>query len=255
MDTDHLGRHVKSCHGKCENCRNQGITYKKPRGKWTSCEVCKGNDLICGNFSHSQLAKEAKRICEQCDSPFQSDMGLRTHIKGCKGKCKNCRKQGVPCMKGIGKGRQASCKKCRDNCLPCEDFSHSFMVEKSEVCERYGLMVIYTGPRVGHFRTCRGKCKNCWDRDVPCRKYGRNGYMSWYQFTLLVLHVTHTLYIRYYSLRPLQTFVFVSLLEYKTLFSIRPLTSSHAMTPFGAQLALEARNKKVDLIIAFGIKQ
>jgi hypothetical protein len=64
VDDDHLGRHLKSCHGKCENCRNQGIPCKKACGKWTSCEGCKGNGLICRNFSHSHLAEEAKRICE-----------------------------------------------------------------------------------------------------------------------------------------------------------------------------------------------
>jgi hypothetical protein len=52
------------------------------------------------------------------------------------------------------------------------------MVEKSEeICERCGSTIIHTRPRArfAHFRRCRGKCKNCWDRGIPCRKAGGHG--------------------------------------------------------------------------------
>jgi hypothetical protein len=158
-----LDDHTKLCRERCRNCREANIPCK---GLGNSCVACGERGVICEDFSHALLIKKSTMLCERCGiEAAWSD----AHFRTCWGKCSNCRDRGIVCEKRTGGN---PCKSCTENKLQCGDYSNE---PEAKTCQKCGVDVRHPAASVfeKHYKSCKGKCKDCQDSNIPCDRSGR----------------------------------------------------------------------------------
>jgi hypothetical protein len=122
-----------------------------------------------------QLGRFTCDRCEEARACWKKPSKRDDHTKLCRGKCRNCRESNIPC-KGLGN----SCVACGERGVICDDFSHALLIKKSTMlCERCGILKSYTGlvnksHHKAHVQSCKGKCENCQEANIPCEKKGNS---------------------------------------------------------------------------------
>jgi hypothetical protein len=171
-----LLNHERRCKGKCESCSNLGIACITVSAA-KRCDNCKNQKINCsGRITHMHLVKGHQQVqCLYCEGQYLRHSNP-THQLTCKGKCKECRERGIPCISFSSTGNginedKFQCVSCTEHKLPC---SGRITHKTDKICPRYRAV-----PNVGmdsfssHTTGCWGKCKNCAKRDLPCQTEAR----------------------------------------------------------------------------------
>lgn len=172
MQVPRASGHHKRCQGKCEACEKQRIpcdasmqTLRPP-----TCTNCKEQQLTCsGPITHSNLVQTREKTCLRCGTILKGDAKiLKEHMRKCRGKCDNCEERGIACQMA---GRR-SCTNCIEQKVHCSSrTTHKHLVQKENDKTYSRCRTIPKGQAKNfhkHKGTCRGKCKDCDERGIPC---------------------------------------------------------------------------------------
>jgi hypothetical protein len=167
--------HQQTCRGKCEGCKQRNIPcdFSMHGGSHPRCTSCNEQQMKCsGPITHTHLTENTKGTCPRCGVIRKGSANLfHQHQNKCQGKCERCKGQDIPCS-FVGSSR--SCANCMQEQLQCSGrVTHVHLVQKenNERTCHWCATIPDCNPNsfYRHQKECKGKCKECQERDIPCQ--------------------------------------------------------------------------------------
>jgi len=111
-----------------------------------------------------------KMTCYRCWKLHGDRKSLIPHLQLCKGKCQGCKELGVPCI--FLNGMSKSCNSCKEQGVVCGGRTTHKHLESTrkvfyDTCRRYKRQMERSHLK-RHMLQCKGKCKECSERGIPC---------------------------------------------------------------------------------------
>ena len=105
------------CLGRCDDSEKKGLSCDLRRKTTGSCTNCEDSHIPC-------ILSQETWVCSGCDWRFPGKPAYANkkndHMKRCKGKCRRCKEENLPCRsRTMGTTAYLCCIFCRDAEAPC----------------------------------------------------------------------------------------------------------------------------------------